>query len=329
MSAHPESLVLRTFSLEFVRAYIVTMRPYLLFVSGITGLVGMAFIPYLSVADFILLLAASFLSYGFGQALTDCFQIDTDSLSSPYRPLTQGMISRVQAFAVSAVGLALCIAVFASGNPSNLILGVTAGGGLATYTYFKRQWWAGPFYNAWIVVVLCSMAFLSGVQSFLQLLSTPMIWVLFCVFFGYANFVLSGYFKDIEADRATGYNTLPVVFGRQISAWTSDLLAVASIGFAAVIIVASGSSSRSVLGEVSQWVFFLAAVLASIIAQVRLHAVAIDREAHRAIAPVVHSYILLLSAVACARKPEWTGLLILFYTAFIIVLRIRPTKDQI
>ena len=33
-------------------------------------------------------------------------------------------------------------------------------------------------------------------------------------FFGYANFVLAGYFKDIEADRATGYRTFPVVFGR-------------------------------------------------------------------------------------------------------------------
>ena len=41
MSAHHESVVLRTFSLGFVRAYVVTMRPYLMFVSGITGLAGM------------------------------------------------------------------------------------------------------------------------------------------------------------------------------------------------------------------------------------------------------------------------------------------------
>ena len=36
---------------------------------------------------------------------------------------------------------------------------------------------------------------------------------LLAVFFGYANFVLAGYFKDVDADRATGYHTLPVVFG--------------------------------------------------------------------------------------------------------------------
>ncbi len=329
MSAHPESVVVKTFSLEFVQAYVITMRPYLMFVSGITGLVGMSFVPQVSVTDFILRFAASFLSYGFGQALTDCFQIDTDTLSSPYRPLTQGIISRLQAFVVSAVGLVFCISIFAAGNVSNLLLGTAAGGGLATYTYFKRRWWGGPFYNAWIVAVLCSMAFLSGGQTFSQLLSIPMIWVLLCVLFGYANFVLSGYFKDIEADRATGYSTLPVVFGRRISTWTSDLLAATSIAFAGVVLLTAGSASYSVPGEVSRWVFFLAALLVSAVAQVRLHAVSTDNEAHRAIAPVVHSYILLLSAVASTQKPGWAGLCILFYAAFVGVLKIRPAQNQI
>jgi len=329
MSAHPESAVLRTFSLEFVQAYVITMRPYLMFVSGITGLAGISFIPQVSVTDFIPRFAASFLSYGFGQALTDCFQIDTDTLSSPYRPLTQGIISRLQAFVVSAFGLTFCISILAAGNLSNLLLGAAAGTGLATYTYFKRRWWGGPFYNAWIVAVLCSMAFLSGTQTFSRLLSIPMIWVLLCVLFGYANFVLSGYFKDIEADRATGYNTLPVVFGRRISAWTSDFLAVASIAFATAVLLTAGNVPHSVLGGASKWIFFMAAALASVIAQVRLHAVATDSEAHRAIAPVVHSYILLLSAVACSQKPAWTGFFILFYAAFIGVLKIRPAQNQI
>jgi geranylgeranylglycerol-phosphate geranylgeranyltransferase len=329
MSARPESAVLKTLSLGFVQAYAVTMRPYLMFVSGITGLVGISFIPQVSLTDFVLRFAASFLSYGFGQALTDCFQIDTDTLSSPYRPLTQGIISRLQAFVVSAAGLTFCISIFAASNLSNLLLGAAAGTGLATYTYFKRRWWGGPFYNAWIVAVLCSMAFLSGAQTFSQLFSIPMILVLLTVLFGYANFVLSGYFKDIEADRATGYNTLPVAFGRRISAWTSDFLAVASIAFAAVVLFAVGGVSLSVLGETSKCVFFVAAALVSVIAQVRLHAVSTDNEAHKAIAPVVHSYILLLSAVACAQKPAWTGFFILFYAAFVGVLKIRPAQNQI
>ncbi|MGB5289679.1 MAG: hypothetical protein WBN42_14415, partial [Ignavibacteriaceae bacterium] len=79
-------------SLRFLKAYIITMRPYLMFVSGVTGIVGMSFAASRDPIKTSLIFIASFLSYGFGQALTDCFQIDTDSISSPYRPLTQGVV---------------------------------------------------------------------------------------------------------------------------------------------------------------------------------------------------------------------------------------------
>ena len=79
-------------SFAFARDYAVTMRPHLLFVSGITGITGLALAPPLPFAATALLCVAFFLSYGFGQALTDCFQLDTDALSSPYRPLVRGTI---------------------------------------------------------------------------------------------------------------------------------------------------------------------------------------------------------------------------------------------
>jgi len=72
-------------SLRFVRAYITTMRPYLLFVSGAAGLVGLSFVPGGASLRVVLAFSALFLSYGLGQALTDCFQTDTDALSAPYR----------------------------------------------------------------------------------------------------------------------------------------------------------------------------------------------------------------------------------------------------
>ncbi len=81
-------------SFRFLKAYIITMRPYLMFVSGITGIAGLSFAAELDLFKTLLIFIACFLSYGFGQALTDCFQIDTDSISSPYRPLTQGIVNR-------------------------------------------------------------------------------------------------------------------------------------------------------------------------------------------------------------------------------------------
>ena len=73
----------------FWRHYWTTLRPYLFFVSGISGLVGMALFPDLSGPRLALGFAALFISYGLGQAVTDVFQTDTDSISAPYRPLVR------------------------------------------------------------------------------------------------------------------------------------------------------------------------------------------------------------------------------------------------
>jgi 4-hydroxybenzoate polyprenyltransferase len=83
-------------SWRFWRAFGVTMRPYLLFVSGASGLVGLALAD--SLGEPLLFAAAVpfFLSYGLGQAITDTFQTDTDALSSPYRPLVRGEITRTR-----------------------------------------------------------------------------------------------------------------------------------------------------------------------------------------------------------------------------------------
>ncbi len=153
------------FSIRFIKAYVITMRPYLMFVSGMTGIAGMSFSAELNVSKAALIFLAGFLSYGFGQALTDCFQIDTDSISSPYRPLTRGIVNRNYFLAISITGLLTCISVFVYFNPVNIGPGILAGVGLATYTYFKRKWWAGPFYNAWIVLVLFIMSYFAALRK--------------------------------------------------------------------------------------------------------------------------------------------------------------------
>jgi 4-hydroxybenzoate polyprenyltransferase len=317
------SSILRIFSGRFILAYVTTMRPYLMFVSGITGIAGLSHAQATSFLQELLIAAAAFLSYGFGQALTDCFQTDTDSLSSPYRPLTQGIITKVQVLSVSIPGLILCVSVFGTANPLNYMLGFLAGLGLATYTPFKRQWWGGPFYNAWIVATLCVMGMLTGPAS----LTPRVAWTLSAVFFGYANFVLSGYFKDIAADRATGYNTFPVVFGRFRSALVSDLFAL----FACMSALAAMGSDLLVSSASARYAaaFAVAGVVAAFVGQIRLHRVKTDSEAHRAIAPVVHSYILLLSAITITEKPSWIPGILLFYAAFVMVMNGRPEKSQI
>ena len=319
----------KTASFAFAKAYFITMRPYLLFVSGVTGICGMSYIDELSLSKSILIFLASFLSYGFGQALTDCFQTDTDSISSPYRPLTQGRISKTQVLIVSITGLVLCISVFTFYNPMNLLLGILSGVGLATYTYFKNKFWSGPFYNAWIVGVLFLMAFLSGSDLSMITENHKLVYGLSAVFWGYANFVLVGYFKDVEADRATGYNTFLVVFGRRLSSIASNIFGVLTI--LSVIFVFSYSNSFERLLEQSsiQIIILALGILIMFLCQVLVHFIKQDDESSNAISLSVHAYILLLTSIIVLNKNEWIIPMIIFYVLFNLTMIFRPAKNQI
>lgn len=316
-----------TRSASFVRAMIVTMRPYLMFLSGITGLAGLAAAPDAAPPIIAAVFVASFLSYGFGQALTDCFQTDTDAISAPYRPLVRGTVRRNAVLGTSLAGLVLCSLLFTLGNPLNLALGAIAVGGLATYTWFKRRWWGGPWYNAWIVVVLFLMGFLAGTGPVREP-AVPLPLILL-VFSGYANFVIAGYFKDVEADRQTGYRTFPVVFGRTRAAVVSDLFALGAVTGLVLHFAALPEDAFADLTVIPAAVFGLWGVGLVIRAQTLLHRNREDRHAHAPIRMVVGSYILLLSAAIAALHPLWSLPLLAFYVAFEFVLRHRTEESQI
>jgi 4-hydroxybenzoate polyprenyltransferase len=229
--------------------------------------------------------------------------------------------------AVSLVGLGASGIALGLFNAWTLPLAALCIVGLATYTFFKRRWWAGPFYNAWIVAGLFVIAYLAGGGRIAGFFQPAIGCAAAAVFFGYANFVLTGYYKDISADRATGYDTLPVHFGMRRAAFVSD-------GFAAVTVASAGAglwitldgNAFSMLGSIG---FGIAGSIAVLIGQIRLHRLRSEAEAHAAIAPVVHAYLLLLAALATAQRPGWTIPLLAGYGAFVLVLRHRPMQAQI
>ena len=139
---------------------------------------------------------------------------------------------------------------------------------------------------------------------------------------------MSGYFKDISADLATGFNTLPVVYGRNISAVVSDIFALFTIissSSAVFIILKVNYNGYSFISII----FLIIGSVVLIIAQIRLHFVKTDDEAYRPISFVVHAYILILSAIASANKPGWSLVLIVYYLCYLFTLKIRPSKNQI
>jgi 4-hydroxybenzoate polyprenyltransferase len=315
----------------FWRGYWLTLRPYLFFVSGASGLLGLALAPGLGRVALLAAFAAFFFSYGLGQAVTDVFQTDTDAISSPYRPLVRGEIARAPVLLISLMGLGLCAVVMAVLNPLTLALSALAVAGLLTYTSFKRRWWAGPFWNSWIVALLPAIGFLcSGVALGPALASRTLQAAMLSVFFSYAVFVLLGYFKDISADRATGYRTLPVVAGWRVSVATSALFALAATAAGIWLLVQIGIPAAGIRPAAGAGlVFWLVGVLLLARAHVLMLRMRGEEEAHRAIAPAVRGHVLLHLGLAAAVRPELLLPVLGVYALFETALAARPETTQI
>lgn len=316
-------------SWRFVRAYVVTMRPYLLFVSGAAGLVGISFSATSGTGRILLAFFPLFLSYGLGQALTDCFQTDTDSISAPYRPLVRGLVSRRQVLIVSLVSLTLVVFVLGYLNPAILALGLLAVAGLLTYTWLKRTWWGGPPWNAWIVALLPLMGRLTdgagGVTSLWDAgipVTAPLLLSACAVFLGYANFVVMGYMKDISADRATGYRTFPVVFGWRPAVIYGDVTAAGSMALTARVLALAHANPWSI-------VMFGAGFALHLRAQIVMHLIRDERKTGSPIADGVRALILYCLAIAASNRTEWVPFLVVFYALFELVLRVRPEEGQV
>jgi geranylgeranylglycerol-phosphate geranylgeranyltransferase len=306
----------------FWSGYAVTLRPYLCFVSGAAGLVGLA-LTSLAPAPLAAAFAAFFLSYGLGQALTDVFQRDTDALSAPYRPLVRGEIAPGAVLAVSLAGLAACSAVFFALDARTLLLAAAAVIGLATYTPLKRRWWGGPAWNAWIMALLPAIGVLCGGPG--PLAAAPLAAACTSVFFTYAVFVLLGYLKDVEADRATGYLTLPVRFGRPTTVAVSAACAVIGLVASSALVLAIVPSPSWALG-LALWA---TGAVELVLAHERSARARTDAEAYPGIAFAVRGFVALHLGEAALLRPSLALPALALTLLLEAALAARPCREQV
>lgn len=312
---------------NFLRSLFVHMRPYLLFISGVSGLSGMALSnDPLSLKKFVILFICYFCIYGFGQALTDCFQLDTDKISSPYRPLSQGLISKKALFASSLTGLLLIAIALIYYNNSIIVPAIAAILGLISYTHFKKNYWmGGPICNSLIVCLLPLMGLLSAESNLnLSILSKnpELIYILCFNFFAYSNFVLIGYLKDISADKATNYNTFPVKFG-----WNATVLLGDSILLMGIVLLWINISTS----DLAIITFFIVAIVIGLYGQIKAHFPKKKEEEYSRI-PIestVRFFITGNIAIILSLKPSWLIFLVIFYICFELTLLARPERSQI
>ncbi|HVG17040.1 MAG TPA: UbiA family prenyltransferase [Chitinophagaceae bacterium] len=307
----------------FWKEYGVQMRPYLLFLSGIAGASGIA-MSHTGTGTWNLVLAflAFFMGYGFGQALTDCFQTDTDKLSSPYRPLSKGTVSIRAVLGISLLGLLFCALVFYYLHWLSFLLSSLAVFGLYTYSYIKKNITiAGPFYNAWIVTLLPVMGYYSLSPATTVTFPAAYIPFLFVSFFSYGSFVLMGYLKDINADKATGYKTFPVVWGWKKTVIVGDVFALVTLCF--FWLNGNHNFYETLAG--------IAASLVIIYGQYKAHIAkeATERAALHPILATVRSFIFFHIAIVIHFQINWWTYAIIYYILFEAFLYSRPSKYQV
>jgi 4-hydroxybenzoate polyprenyltransferase len=311
---------------RFLAAYAVHMRPYLLFVSGAAAAAGVGLLADAPRGRALGVLAAFFTTYGFGQALTDCFQTDTDAISSPYRPLVRGEIARRDVLALSLAGLAAVALFLLALRPWTLAPAALSVVGLATYTPMKRRPFTGPFYNAWIVALVPIMAAAAagGLAPAAVAALPGLLPALLAVFFAYANFVLAGYLKDVAADRATGYRTFPVVFGLGATALASHALAAAALAAGLAAILGRGGAP-----SLASLALFAGAAAIAARGQIRVQRRPDERASHPAIADTVRVFVLLSLAIGTASHGALAALAAAYYGLFELALARRPEESQI
>lgn len=319
----------RFWSARFWRHYWTTMRPYLFFVSGASGLLGLAMAGNVPAYRMLVGCAPIFLSYGLGQALTDVFQTDTDALSSPYRPLVRGEIAPRDVLLVSLVGLALCGLTLAMLAPWSIALSALAVAGLATYTPLKRRFWGGPAWNSAVVALLPAIGLLvGGVSARVALRHKQLPFAMGSVFFSYAVFVIIGYLKDVEADRATGYETVAVRFGRRSAVACSALSLVVALACSLRLLSSDWPASSAVRALVA-WTLWGWGGLAMLLAHVRGFGVSRDDEAHPAVALSVRGFVALHLGEVAWLRPALALPCVGLLTLFELGLRQRPSRFQI
>jgi len=331
VNSNNKSLPYSTFSFSFIKAYSILLRPYLMFISGLAGLLGLCLSEEKLSMMYIPPFIAFFFTYGFGQALTDSFQTDTDAISSPYRPLVRGEITPSQVFRVSLVGLLLCILVLMYYNVHIFAVGTLGALGLIAYTPFKKRWWGGPWWNSWIVALLVILGKMVFVKDFSLIYNVQLLYACLAIFFAYSVFVLIGYLKDISADEATGYITLPVKFGWNVTVITGIVHFALALFFGILLIFTSTQISFSYMPI--QFTVILILVFTSglfyIYSHIQLFTMHNEKRAYSPIIFTVRCFLLLTVSIILSFNFILLTPLIIFYLLFEISMYYRPEKTQV
>jgi 4-hydroxybenzoate polyprenyltransferase/geranylgeranylglycerol-phosphate geranylgeranyltransferase len=224
-------------------AHLEMMRPYTMFHAGMVAVAGaeLASRGHITLWRLALAGAVTICGWEAGLYAGDYFDRELDAHSKPDRAIPSGRVSPREAFLTMVVLIGVGYVCALMLGAANLALAVlTTVLGVAYSKAFKSRAILGNFDRG--VLGVCAALF--GALAGGSLLAAPVLLFSAVVFLHDSATNLVGTIRDIDGDRAAGYATVPVVYGREhavsVTVWLACCWALLGCALTASLMAANG-----------------------------------------------------------------------------------------
>ncbi len=226
----------------FAKAYVKSMRLYYSFITGIAGMVGLAYYQYVahasgrialsdlhrtvetptSAAKTVLILMILFLGWGINQIINDYLGLEEDRINAPARPMVTGDLHPAGAVLLSSLlMLGACVATWLFLEPIAVIPLLLGVGLNVVYEYAKGYGVWGNVVFGIMITSCAAFGFMAAGPSEASVFTPARLAMLAFVALLNALMTYYTYFKDYEGDLAAGKRTLIVQLGPERARYLS------------------------------------------------------------------------------------------------------------
>jgi geranylgeranylglycerol-phosphate geranylgeranyltransferase len=208
-------------------SYLEILRIPNAFMSVIAVLVSAILVGFYDPLQTLMACVAVFLISGAGMVINDYFDYDADRVNRPKRPIPSGRISKKSALIYSSILFSTGIALSSLLNTNMLMLSLFNTMLLLAYSWkLKKIALIGNFAVSW----LSSSIFLFG--SLLSGAIMPVALLLFMITFpSTVGREITKAIEDVEGDRKIKARTLPILVGKNLSAWVAIIFIIFAVLF--------------------------------------------------------------------------------------------------
>lgn len=200
--------------MEFIKAYIKSMRPYAFFVTGIAGLIGMLFVDTsLNLFWQIIVLIILFSSYGVNQVINDLLGTKEDKINAPKRPSISGELNSQKAIITSIVIFIMGGLLTYFLNPYALVIYLLGYIANIIYEYLKGVPFIGNLWFGFMISLLPLYgAMVSSSLTLIQVLrNSNLMFISLLVLLSASTLCYFSYFKDYYGDKKANKITAVVL----------------------------------------------------------------------------------------------------------------------